>query len=128
MKAVFKAFEEKHEAEYGHLFPESPIEIVNLRMTGLGVMPKIGKPQVEEGGSLEDALVRRGACVFREGAEASGALKEFDTAYYRRDRLPLDTWIDGPAVILQKDTTTVGRPQDCFIAERGGNILIKVGL
>ncbi len=128
LKAVFKAFEDRHEAEYGHLFPDSPIEIVNLRMTGKGIMPKIGKPQVTDGGSLEDALVHKGACVFREGSDGAGALREFDTAYYRRDRLPLDSWIDGPAVILQMDTTTVVRPQDRFIAERGGNILIKVGL
>jgi len=43
---VFTAFEALHKAEYGHVFAHSPIEIVNIRLTGIGVMPKIAPPQV----------------------------------------------------------------------------------
>jgi hypothetical protein len=38
---LFAAFEERHRVEYGHVFPDSAKEIVNVRVTGLGATPKI---------------------------------------------------------------------------------------
>ena len=35
------------QAEYGHVFADSPIEIVNIRLTGIGMMPKIAPPTVK---------------------------------------------------------------------------------
>ena len=34
-------FERRHEAEYGRSFPDSPKEIVNVRVTGIGETQKI---------------------------------------------------------------------------------------
>ena len=34
---TFQAFHRMHESEYGHAFPDSPIEIVNLKVSGIGV-------------------------------------------------------------------------------------------
>ena len=45
MAQVFAAFEALHKAEYGHVFAHSPIEIVNIRLTGIGVMPKSRPPR-----------------------------------------------------------------------------------
>src|SRR5208282_2695820 len=42
---IFARFAELHRAEYGHVFEESPIEIVNIRVTGIGRMPKIAAPR-----------------------------------------------------------------------------------
>ena len=44
LEAVWQAFHALHEQEYGHCFTESPIEIVNIRITGVGHMPKIAAP------------------------------------------------------------------------------------
>ncbi len=120
--ALFAAFEERHEREYGHIFRDAPKEIVNLRLVGLGGVEQITAPQPRSGGTLEDALVRTGLCSFRVGQE----LSPFTTAFYRRDRLPIDTRIEGPAVILQQDSTTLVRPGDSFVADAAGNILITV--
>ncbi len=35
------AFHRQHEAEYGHCFVSSPIELVNIRITGIGPTQKI---------------------------------------------------------------------------------------
>lgn len=121
-EALFAAFEERHEREYGHTFRDAPKEIVNLRLVGLGAVQQITAPQPRSGGSLEDALVRTGRCSFRVGQE----LAHLSTAFYRRDRLPIDTRIEGPAVILQQDSTTLVRPGDSFVADAAGNILIAV--
>ncbi|MBM3483528.1 MAG: hydantoinase/oxoprolinase family protein [Alphaproteobacteria bacterium] len=122
LEGVWTAFHEQHKREYGHFFADSPIEIVNIRATGVGAMPKIGRPEVSAGRSIEDALVRRGESVFR----VNGVLSSYETAYYRRDRLPLGQAVPGPAIILQRDTTTVVPPGWSAESEAGGNLILRV--
>jgi len=124
LDGLFKEFERRHENEYGHLFPDSPIEIVNLRLTGVGDMPKIERPKVSAGGALAEAVLRTGRCVFR----TQEGLQEFDTLFCRREALPLDEEVAGPAIILQKDTTVLVRPQDKIRADAGGNLILTVGM
>jgi N-methylhydantoinase A len=120
---AFEAFHRQHEAEYGHSFRQSPIEIVNIRVGGIGRMPKIGRPAVTRGHSVEEARTRRGRCVFR----VAGKLEAFDTAFYQRRLLPFDTPIHGPAVILQTDSTTVVPPGWQARAESSGNLILTSG-
>lgn len=119
----FAAFHRAHTAEYGHAFPQSPIEIVNIRVSGIGRMPKITALKQPEHGSLEAALVRTGPSVFR----VAGKLETFDTPVYRREKLPLGERFDGPAIILQKDSTTVLPPDTSAIVDGSGSIIISLG-
>ncbi|MEO1491325.1 MAG: hydantoinase/oxoprolinase family protein [Pseudomonadota bacterium] len=121
--AVWAEFEKRHAAEYGRSFPGSPMEIVNVRVTGIGETQKISAQSPPGGGSLDDAKVATRPSVFRVGT----ALQTIDTAFYRRDALPLEQDIDGPAVILQQDSTTIVRPDDSFRADAAGNIIISIG-
>ena len=123
LKGLWAAFHAAHAAEYGHAFEANPIEIVNLRVSGLGEMPKIGALRPPAGGSLEEALLRRGPSLFRAG----GALRSFDTPVYRRERLPVDIPFEGPAIILQKDSTTVVTPGATARVHASGSILITLG-
>jgi N-methylhydantoinase A/oxoprolinase/acetone carboxylase beta subunit len=122
LAAAFDRFGELHRAEYGHVFPDSPIEIVNIRVTGIGLMAKIAVPRPPESSRLADALVRTGPCAFR----VDGGLKTLPTPFYRRDALPLDTPIAGPAIILQTDSTTVVPPGATAQADRGGNLILRL--
>jgi N-methylhydantoinase A len=121
LEGVWNAFHEQHRREYGHFFAESPIEIVNIRVTGIGATPKIGKPVPAAGASVAAALVRRGQSVFR----VEGVLGSYDTAYYRRELLPLGKPVAGPAIILQRDTTTVVPPGWSAEADQGGNLILR---
>ncbi|MEM7742328.1 MAG: hydantoinase/oxoprolinase family protein [Pseudomonadota bacterium] len=120
---LFQEFERRHEAEYGRSFPGSPMEIVNIRLTGIGETQKITAQTAPTGGSLDQALVATRPSVFRVGQD----LMTLDTAFYHRDALPVDQEIPGPAIILQQDSTTVVRPSDTFRADTAGNILIRIG-
>jgi N-methylhydantoinase A len=122
LAAVFERFSELHRAEYGHVFPDSPIEIVNIRVTGIGHMAKIAPPRSPEGGSIAAALVKMAPCALRIGGE----LKTLSTPFYRRGALPLDTPIAGPAIILQTDSTTVVPSGASVAADRGGNLIIRL--
>ena len=121
--AVWAEFEKRHAAEYGRSFPGSPMEIVNVRVTGIGETAKITPQAPPEGGALESAIVATRPSVFRD----STGLQTMETAFYRRDALPLETEINGPAIILQQDSTTIVRPGDSFRADRAGNIIIRIG-
>ncbi|MEM6489041.1 MAG: hydantoinase/oxoprolinase family protein, partial [Pseudomonadota bacterium] len=122
--ALFAEFERRHEAEYGRSFPDSPKEIVNVRLTGIGETQKITPAGAPAPGSRDAALVATRPSVFRIGT----ALETVDTAFYRRDALPVDDEIEGPAVILQQDSTTVVRPGDRFRVDRAGNIVITIAV
>ena len=122
LAGVFKRFGELHRAEYGHVFPDSPIEIVNIRVTGIGRMPKIAAPRPSDAASIEAALVKTAHCAFR----LDGRLEMRPTRFYRRDALPLDRMITGPAIILQTDSTTVVPPGATVCADRGGNLILRL--
>jgi N-methylhydantoinase A len=123
LAAIFEAFHALHEAEYGHAFRTSAIEIVNVRVTGVGRMPKIDRPTVPHGATLDGALGRRGRCVFRVG----GTLEAIETAFYHRELLPLEHTFAGPAVVLQMDSTTVVPPGFTARADHHGNLILTAG-
>ena len=123
LEQVWQRFHEAHEAEYGHFFEGSPIEIVNIRMTGIGRMPKIGRPGAPEGGSFDQARIKTGDCVFR----VDGRLRSFETVFYQRRLLPVGERFQGPAVVLQTDSTTVVPPGCSAICDPEGNLLIQLG-
>jgi N-methylhydantoinase A len=117
---IWRLFHEAHKREYGHAFAKNPIEIVNVRVTGVGAMPKIAKLKAPEGGSLAAARIRAGQCVFRVG----GALKSFETTFYRRALLPVGETFHGPAIVLQMDSTTVIPPAWSALNDAAGNLIL----
>jgi N-methylhydantoinase A len=121
LERIWQLFHEAHQREYGHSFSANPIEIVNVRVSGIGAMPKIQKIKPTEGGSLTGARVRAGRCMFRVGGE----LKSFETAFYRRHFLPVKERFPGPAVVLQKDSTTIVPPGWSAINDSAGNLILS---
>jgi len=122
LSAVWAEFHKIHAAEYGHAFEASPIEVVNLRVTAIGSHSKLEKLPDRAGASLDNALLYTRDSIFR----ADGALKTFETAVYRRDDLPVGVPFDGPAILLQKDSTTVVPPGATARADASGSLIISL--
>ena len=122
MSTVWAKFHDIHAAEYGHAFSSSPIEVVNLRVTAVGNLPKLEQMPPRKGGSLDAALLYKRNSVFRE----SGVLKTFETSVYRRDAMPIRTPFEGPAILLQKDSTTVVPPRATACVHVSGSIIITL--
>ncbi len=116
-------FHRQHELEYGHFFGDSPIEIVTIRLVGVGQAQRIHAASSAGSGSLQAALVKIQPSVFRVQNE----LRSLETAFYRRERLPVDEVVAGPAVILQTDSTTVVPPDCTFRLDPHANLLIQTG-
>jgi N-methylhydantoinase A len=83
-------------------------------------MPKIANPPAPIGESLDAAQVKTATSVFR----VDGALQRLKTKFYIRAKLPPEITFDGPAVILQKDTTTVVPPRWSAILDKGANLIL----
>jgi N-methylhydantoinase A len=99
--AIATAFHDHHEQAYGHTDPDAPVEFVNLRVEGFGRTAKAALPQVAAQASGEpEPASRRSVCLDSD--------KGFhDTPVYRREDLEPGHVVVGPAVIIQRDTTTV---------------------
>jgi N-methylhydantoinase A len=123
LERIWDAFHDAHKAEYGHAFVSSAIEIVNVRVTGIGRMPKLGRLREVAGGSLDAARVKVARCLFR----TETGLSSFDTAFYAQRLLPARAHITGPAIILQKDSTTLVPPAATAVTDESRNIIISIG-
>jgi N-methylhydantoinase A len=48
-----------------------------------------------------------------------------EAAFYRRELLPVGSRVEGPAIILQTDSTTVVPPGWTIVADGSGNLIMK---
>ena len=122
LAAIWERFHDIHAAEYGHAFEANPIEVVNLRVTAISEQHKLDQLPPVASGSLQGALLGTRPSVFR----ANGQLQEFDTAVYQRDRLPVAQQFAGPAILLQKDSTTLVPPGATASVHPSGSIIITL--
>jgi N-methylhydantoinase A/oxoprolinase/acetone carboxylase beta subunit len=111
---ALEEFHRLHEQEYGHAFRD-PIEIVNLRVTAYGRRARVEQlPASTNGGH---PLLGEGESVFGR--------KSYPTRYFERSRLALGEAYPGPAVIFQRDTTTVVPPGWTARADASGSLVLS---
>jgi N-methylhydantoinase A/oxoprolinase/acetone carboxylase beta subunit len=118
-------FHDIHEREYSRRFEESDIEIPNIRVRGIGLMPELRTPELDAGGeSSEGALRNEADAWFRVGGE----LRPVATRFYDRAALSAGNVVTGPAIVNQYDSTTVVPPGLVAQVDRFGNIVIATGV
>jgi len=96
-------FHENHEREFAFRRDDTPVEIYQLGLQATGVTPKpaFAVHDAKERPAPEPDHVRQ--VWFSE-------VGRVDTPVYDRNSLPAGTWIDGPAIVDQLDSTTVVPP------------------
>ncbi|MCU0568226.1 MAG: hydantoinase/oxoprolinase family protein [Oculatellaceae cyanobacterium Prado106] len=119
---LWRQFHDRHTVEYGHAFPEKIIELVTLRVTGKGEMPKLTALPTPPPGTLEQAWIKTTETYFL----VNGQLDQYATQFFERDRLPLGAQIEAPAVFFQKDSTILLPPHTRAIIQPSGNLLIQL--
>jgi N-methylhydantoinase A len=119
---VWERMHDLHRSEYGHAFPDNPIELVNLRVSGVGRTPKITEVPVGGDRGLEQARLKEREVRFRVGE----SLESVPTVFYERDLLPVGEKIEGPAVVVQGDTTTVLPPGTSGALDEEGNLILEL--
>ena len=125
IEKVRRDFHDIHEREYSRRFEESDIEIPNVRVRGIGLMPPLKVPEVEHGDpSPEGALRYERDAWFRVGGE----LRQVPTRFYDRAALKAGNTLEGPAIVNQYDSTTAIPPGLTARVDRYGNIVIGTGV
>jgi N-methylhydantoinase A len=110
-------FEGEHRRRYGFDL-DSPIEIATLRVVGRGMTPDLPRAPGRAGDvSLMDAVDRHEPVVF-DGESRS-------TPIYDRDHLRAGHLIDGPAIVVQDDSTVVIEPGYAGAVDEYANIIIS---
>jgi N-methylhydantoinase A len=122
LAALVEQFHAAHQQSYGFRVDGEPVEIVNLRSTAVG---KIRNPEMRRlgdiGGSADGAIKRRRPVYFNN--EQGFA----ETPVYDRARLPGETGFSGPAIIEEKDCTTVVPPGWEVSVDEFGDLLVSRG-
>ena len=118
--AVRDAFAALYRERFDIVLPEMQPILVNLRTTVRGVRPPLDLALApgQDGATLKAALIETRPVYF-DGAWA-------ETPVYRRDSLPGDAVIAGPAVIQQLDTTILVEPGSEARADALGNLVLTV--
>ncbi len=132
-RAIANRFYQAHLQRFGYADRMEAVEIVNLR---LKLELEVEKPSPRLENSLEDtgpqpgqssssksesdasaAFIEEAEVVFREGVLTTGL--------YQRERLMPGNRIDGPALMLQLDTTIVVPPGWGGVVDPFGNLILE---
>lgn len=119
MQELVTAFHREHRRLYSYDLPNAPVELVNLRVTAIGLLPKL-QPQIAStaASSLESALAEVRQVYF----DQRGGF--VDTPCYARSRLAPGMTFEGPAIVDQDDTTTVIFPDFHAKVDPVGNLIL----
>ena len=119
MQELVTAFHREHRRLYSYDLPNAPVELVNLRVTAIGLLPKL-QPQIASAAasSLEGALAEVRPVYF----DQRGGF--VDTPCYTRSRLAPGMTFEGPAIVDQNDATTVIFPDFHAKVDPVGNLIL----
>ncbi len=116
-RAISDSFYRAHLQRFGYADRGEPVEIVNLRLKLDLAVEKPELPPMQTGGiDASAARISSVPVVFRDG--------ELESPLYQRELLLTGNRIDGPALVVQLDTTTVVPPGWRGEVDPYGNLLL----
>jgi N-methylhydantoinase A len=119
VQELVAAFHREHRRLYSYDLPNAPVELVNLRVTAMGLLPKL-QPQIARAASSSLAGALAGSHpVYFDQLGGFG-----DTPCYARSRLAPGMTFEGPAIVDQNDTTTVIFPDFHAKVDSVGNLIL----
>ncbi len=117
-RSIANSFYQAHMQRFGYADRNEAVEIVNLR---LKMELAVEKPQaaVQQQGEIDAAAARIGETevIFRQGSEAA--------TLFNRDLLKTGNRIEGPALLVQLDTTIVVPPGWGGFVDPYGNLVLE---
>jgi N-methylhydantoinase A len=120
VQKIVDKFHRKHQEIYEYSSKDEKVEFVNLRVTAVGVSPKIKLPKIKKGTEKSSHAIKDTRKVY---FEETG----FETVnIYDRAKLLANNVIHGPCVIEERMSTTVLIPESKGIVDFYGNIIIDV--
>ncbi|MEA2983047.1 MAG: N-methylhydantoinase [Alphaproteobacteria bacterium] len=103
MGDVELAFHALHKRLYGYAMEGSAVQVVNVRVAAIGLLPPLRMPRLTSGSAEARPYVTRNVYV-------DDSVGFVGCPAYRRDTLGVGAAISGPAVVDQLDSTVFLRP------------------
>jgi N-methylhydantoinase A len=120
---IRRLFDASHERLYGYASREGDAEIVSVRSSTHGVVPKAKQKLIQHGGETPPAEAATGSRLVHFQV-ASGYV---DCPTYARAGLKAGNRIPGPVLIEEHASTTVVFPGDTVTVDKLGNLVISIG-
>ncbi len=117
LPAVIAAFEAAYTARYAALQAGAQVQIVNLRVTATGATPDV--PLENNAAAAADAHKGDRQAWFGDGF--------LPAAVYDRYALREGVEVQGPAIIEEREATTIVAPGDTLTVDAAGNLRIRIG-
>ncbi|MFG3690227.1 hydantoinase/oxoprolinase family protein [Micromonospora sp. NPDC047740] len=114
-------FHDLHEATYRSRFEQTEVQIVNIRVIGVGRMPR--PPHLRVAPASAGATPRPIA-VIKSWFRYDDRPRLFETPVYQRADLAPGMRFTGPAIVEQPDTTTVVEPRFTGSVDDAGNLVL----
>jgi len=118
---IKKRFNDAHNRLFLYSEPESPLESINIRLTGLGIIPKTSLTSWQTGGKDSSEAIKGSRKAYF--GELGGWV---DTQIFDGSKLKAGNIIEGPAIIEEVTTTIVVNPYDKATIDRLGNVVIEI--
>jgi N-methylhydantoinase A len=117
-RAIVNGFYKAHLQRFGYAARKEAVEIVNLRLKlELAVDKPTLAPQEPGPADPSTALIDNSPVVFPNGTH--------DTSLYHREKLQTGNRIQGPALLLQMDSTMVVPPGWSGLVDPYGNLVLE---
>jgi N-methylhydantoinase A/oxoprolinase/acetone carboxylase beta subunit len=125
VNSVIHEFHQVHEREYASQFPDQEVIAINIRVIGIGLIPseQIASTDKYEEKEISPSLVKaKHEVLFWIDDE----LVKVETPFYQREDIAVGTVIQGPAILQQKDSTTVLPPYVTAVVDPYFNVVIDM--
>ncbi|GAA5065522.1 hydantoinase/oxoprolinase family protein [Nocardia callitridis] len=124
VKATVEAFHEAHGRAYSQRFDDKSVQLINIRVTGVGAVPHVRIAEIEKGDADASAAIktRTPALFWRDD---SSAPEWVDTPVYERELLLAGNKFQGPAIVEQFDSTTIIGMNQHATVDAVGHIIIE---
>jgi N-methylhydantoinase A len=117
-------FHEVHGRTYSQRFDDKPVQLINIRVTGVGAVSQVQIREIERGGAdASHAIKATTKALFWESGSTEPTW--YDTPVYRRDVLAAGNSFTGPAIVEQFDSTTVVGLGQRATVDPVGHIIIE---
>ncbi|MBY6363378.1 hydantoinase/oxoprolinase family protein [Rhodococcoides corynebacterioides] len=124
VKTTAEAFHEAHGRTYSQRFDDKSVQLVNVRVTGVGAVPHVQIAEIERGTADASGAIKTTARALFWKDET--AVPEWvDTPVYERSQLLAGNEITGPAIVEQFDSTTIIGMNQHATVDAVGHIIIE---
>jgi N-methylhydantoinase A len=121
VRQLGERFHREHKRRYGHALPGERIEIVNLRVSGIGLT---AKPALNGKAPTRSQLLD---AHLRDRPVYVGRAETLTVPIFERSRLGPRTQLPSPCLVTQLDATTYIPPNATAVTDDFGTIVVQLG-